>query len=528
MRQAYRTIQDVLASPWAASGVSSESAPVTDRILRSTKLEDSIYADLRSGDEEMDGLESAAGEKLRTFPALSRDIYQSFYSLALRRNEESALSGLARKFNRRILDHVTESEDYPTIKNICEGRELPAYEAAAEFIARTAGELDALLSDFGGNKGALNTLGNLNDAERQAAEELAGLLERLRQSKERNATLEKAAVDAANKAESKRKQAKAVSDMIDLNAAQRKDDISAIVQRAVKAASDKAEETGLIISAWGDGSANMERNEVNAALLAHVRENPNLKAIARYLGRFREMFRRGKRNGYAYGRGEKYSLELGNDLSRVLTSELAMLASPLTAPLFLRKYQLKQMKQYRRREPVYRGMGDIICCLDESGSTEGDAAAWGKAVALTLLDIAEDGGRSFALIHFSGPGDAVVNLFRPGEYTAADKMTAAETFLNGGTNFETPMRKAVSLIEEDSFEKADVVFITDGECELKEAYARELCEKQTALGFTVTGILLDANSPGMEFSLRNFCQNIYRTSELMGDEIVRELVNERT
>ena len=115
MKQAYRTIQDALASPWAASGVSAESAPTTDRILRSTKLEDSIYADLRSGDEEMDELESAAGEKLRTFPALSRDIYQSFYPLALRRNEESALSGLARKFNRRILDHVTESEDYPTI-----------------------------------------------------------------------------------------------------------------------------------------------------------------------------------------------------------------------------------------------------------------------------------------------------------------------------------------------------------------------------------------------------------------------------
>ena len=91
MRQAYRTIQDALASPWAASGVPAESAPVTDRILRSTKLEDSIYADLRSGDEEMDGLESAAGEKLRTFPALSRDIYQSFYSLALRRNQRKSI-----------------------------------------------------------------------------------------------------------------------------------------------------------------------------------------------------------------------------------------------------------------------------------------------------------------------------------------------------------------------------------------------------------------------------------------------------
>ena len=107
-------------------------------------------------------------------------------------------------------------------------------------------------------------------------------------------------------------------------------------------------------------------------------------------------------------------------------------------------------------------------------------------------------------------------------------MAAAETFLNGGTNFETPMRKAVSLIEENGFEKADVVFITDGECELSGDYAEELVRKQAAFGFTVTGILLDAGSPGMEFSLRNFCQNIYRTSELMGDEIVRELVNERT
>ena len=72
------------------------------------------------------------------------------------------------------------------------------------------------------------------------------------------------------------------------------------------------------------------------------------------------------------------------------------------------------------------------------------------------------------------------------------------------------------------------MFNTDGECELNETYAQELCEKQTALGFAVTGILLDANSPGMDFSLKTFCRNIYRTSELMGDEIVQELVNQRT
>ena len=46
--------------------------------------------------------------------------------------------------------------------------------------------------------------------------------------------------------------------------------------------------------------------------------------------------------------------------------------------------------------------------------------------------------------------------------------------------------------------------------------------------FPILAETLDADSPGMEFSLRNFCRNIYRTSELMGDEVVQELVNERT
>ena len=34
-----------------------------------------------------------------------------------------------------ILEHITQSDDYPTLKAVCEGRELPAYEAAAEFTA---------------------------------------------------------------------------------------------------------------------------------------------------------------------------------------------------------------------------------------------------------------------------------------------------------------------------------------------------------------------------------------------------------
>lgn len=204
-----------------------------------------------------------------------------------------------------------------------------------------------------------------------------------------------------------------------------------------------------------------------------------------------------------------------------------MLATPETIPLFLRKYQQKQIKQYRRREPIYKGMGDIICCLDESSSTEGEAATWGKAVAMTLLEIAAESRRSFALIHFAGSSSCQVDIFRPGEYTLEDKLTAAETFLGGGTNFERPIREAIHLMESEGFERADVVFITDGECELSDTCRQELQVSQAVYHFTVTGILLDKGRAGMGFSLEPFCQKIYRTSELTGDGIMQSVIGLR-
>ncbi len=526
MLKPYCTIDAVLNSPLVKIAAPAK-VETTDRVLCSTRLEDSIYTDLRASDDGLDQIEQTAGKKLASFPALSKDVFQSFYSLLPRHNDESTLSVTARKFNAPILERITQSEDFPTLKAVCEGRELPAYEAATEFITQAAGELDGLLSDLGGGKNELNTLEKLEKAEAQAQKDLVNLLEQMQRCKERDAQLEQSIVDAANRVDSKHRQVAAVGKMIDTSAAQHKEDLTALVSQVVSAAAEKAEEIQNIIGAWSDEPGKLEKNEVNTDLLDLVRKSQVLKDISKYLGRFREIFAQGKRNGYTYGRGEKYSLELGNNLSRALTSELAMLASPKTVPLFLRKYQRHQIKQYQRREPIYKGMGDMICCLDESISTAGDPAAWGKAVALTLLEIAADQHRSFALVHFAGSGEFKTDLFRPGEYTMQDKLSAAETFLNGGTNFQTPMEEALRLMNEEGFENADIVFITDGECKLHQEYLEQLHQEQAARRFTVTGVLLDKEEPGMDFSLKSFCQDIYHTSELLGDDIVRSIVSKR-
>ena len=194
-------------------------------------------------------------------------------------------------------------------------------------MARAAGELDSLLSNISGEKNALSTLEKLENAEQEARKDLASLLERMQAMKGRDQLLEQSVVDAANQAEGKRRQVEAVGKLVDASTARNEDDVAAVVAMAVNAAAEKAEEVRSIIGAWSDEPGNMVKNEANAELLALVRKSTVLRDISKYLGRFREIFAQGKRNGYAYGRGEKYSLELGRDLSRALTSELAMLAS---------------------------------------------------------------------------------------------------------------------------------------------------------------------------------------------------------
>lgn len=278
-------------------------------------------------------------------------------------------------------------------------------------------------------------------------------------------------------------------------------------------------------------SGRAKLSDLGDRLAAHpkAKKNPHFRDRIRataYLGRLKELMDGKRKNGYAYGRGEKYSLELGGDINRAIASEFAMLAAPETLPLFLRKLQRKALKQYQRREPICKGSGDIICMLDESSSAESQAP-WCKAVALALLDIAMRDQRRFAVIHFAGVGDVQTDLFLPGQYDREDVLRCAETFLNGNTDYETPLREALRLMEQEGFENADMVFVTDGECVLPDSFLEKLKAEQSARGFQITGILLDQEDAGFEFSLRESCTNVYRTSQLSRDQIAEQLVVSR-
>lgn len=102
--------------------------------------------------------------------------------------------------------------------------------------------------------------------------------------------------------------------------------------------------------------------------------------------------------------------------------------------------------RYRKRMQVVKGKGDMIVLLDESGSTR-SVAAWAKAFALAMLDIASKDKRKFALIHFASSDDVKVDLFELGYYRSENMIAAAKHFFGGGTDFEAPLREALNLLE---------------------------------------------------------------------------------
>lgn len=365
-----------------------------NQTLYSRRIEDEIYREVR---KDRDGMlsewEKQAQGKLPGIGDLSRDVFQSLFSMNVKEKPEEQLSPMAKKFHRPILRQLMQSPAYLALRAICEGNELPAYAAAEEFMRQVCENLDRLMDAANGPKQSLSVLDKETAKQEERLEQLGELLDRHKAVPDPR--LEKKILRLANRAHSKVEQLAALEKMVEDNLLHHQEQAEEILSAAEQTAMEKAGETAQILLSWGTDPGNMRPDALNGQLLQKVRQNEQLVKISQYLGRLREMMRMKRKNSTVYGRGEKYGLELGNRLRSVLSSECGLLATPETIPLFLRKYQRGALLQHQRREKVCKGQGDKIVCLDESGSTMqngGDNAAWGKAVAYALLDAA--GGTS--------------------------------------------------------------------------------------------------------------------------------------
>ncbi len=272
-------------------------------------------------------------------------------------------------------------------------------------------------------------------------------------------------------------------------------------------AAEQAREEAALMAAWGVGPGELQRMDFDTRRrLAERLRSGRMSQFVNLIGRFRQMAAGQRARKLERVPGELVGIETGDDLGRLIPSELAALGVPTMRAVFAARYAEGRLFVYEQRGETEAGQGAIVCCVDCSGSmgsphTGGiSGEVWAKACALAMLDQARAARRDFAGILFSSAGQVKVFRF-PAASPAriGDVVDFAEFFFGGGTNFEEPLAAAAELLEAefsaDGKMRGDIALVTDGVCGVSEEWMRAWNERKAALGFRVFGIQI-GRAPG--------------------------------
>ena len=256
--------------------------------------------------------------------------------------------------------------------------------------------------------------------------------------------------------------------------------LRAAIRRASRAARDAVQEaesgleglgTPLGFSMPGTAAiASTGPANLKAIRDAHSRlgDSHRLKRVCELAGRLERIAATKARSKVKPGVGEVHGIDLGDDLARLLPSELVALRHPRLRLHLLSRVLQRKALQYgmKGREP--QGRGPVVVLLDESGSMrEGGKDVWSKAVALALMSTATRQKRDWHLVTFNGHIRSETTI-PARQATMALIQEALDHRCAGGTNFDRPVLRAIEVIMTSrTMKKADVVVITDGEADLE-------------------------------------------------------------
>ena len=228
--------------------------------------------------------------------------------------------------------------------------------------------------------------------------------------------------------------------------------------KAFDEASMQVAETSDLVEVWGLGEGEKSRvsyqNKKDA--IERIRKSPKLKRLTDLIGRFKESAITEQKKKTKHGAVEISSVTLGNKIEDILPSEKMMLSNEATKKDFYNKYTENRNMVYSKESNKSKNKGPIILCCDESGSMDGDRETWSKAFTMGVLEIAQIQKRDFAFIAYDSHANEPI-VIKKGEVSPEKVITICEEFLDGGTNFEAPLRKALDLIKDSTFKNAKII-----------------------------------------------------------------------
>lgn len=284
------------------------------------------------------------------------------------------------------------------------------------------------------------------------------------------------------------------------------------IRAAIEEGQTKSEEHQALMRQWGvePGEIKTMDAKERLELADKLKKAGTLKNISDLIGRLKNVMTSALATITSHGSDEIVDIGIGSDVQRMIPSESLKLA--LNPMLFYKDMLEGNLMVYNLQGVENKGKGPLLVLFDISGSMMGSREAWAKAVVLTLMSYAQKEKRTFGWVSFN---EAVHDsrLFMAGEHISIDeKLKLASVTTTGGTEYWPALQKARSLhAQEPMLKPADIVFITDGECEIGASNLKQFNEWKKEKDVRVYGIgiagFAKADEVSME-SLETFCDKI--------------------
>ena len=247
------------------------------------------------------------------------------------------------------------------------------------------------------------------------------------------------------------------------------------------------------------------------ALAQALRGNAAIKELARKMGRAYISEQRKKQTRIPQAsRSEVHGTHRSDDVMRLLPSELLNLEDEALENLFYARLLEKQLQTYELQgttlipgettEAQRKRTGPVVACLDTSGSMGGTPLLKAKALLLAIANILRQEERSLHVLLF-GAADEIREFALEDPQHSAGLLHFLRQGFGGGTNFEAPLARAMQIIEQHpAYEKADVLMISDGDCQLSDHFCQHLHQRKAALDCMVYSVLCDGQRVADGFS----------------------------
>ena len=210
---------------------------------------------------------------------------------------------------------------------------------------------------------------------------------------------------------------------------------------------------------------------------------------------------------------ELYGIHKSNDLSRLLPCEIVNFEDEDLEYLFYSKYLEENLLSYEligNGTEEYSsenagGKGPVVACLDTSGSMNGRPLLKAKALLLATSKILKKENRSLHIILF-GSANEIKELNVTHDKEGSQILSFLMQGFGGGTNFETPLTRAMEIIQEkEKYNKADILMITDGQCDVSTEFKQRLSHQSRQYDFSVYSVICEGTSITNDFSDEVIC-----------------------